>query len=188
MQAFLDFLPVIAFFAAYWITKDFQIAIVVIMIAMTIQVAATWLLTRTVNKMLLASWILLVVLGGISLFLQNDLIFKWKPTILNWLFAAVFMGSQYIGDKPLIQRVLGSVAQDEIQLSPGDWKQLNIMWVVFFIISGAANIIVAYSFDEETWVNFKLFGLLGMTFVFLFIQAYWISRKTLDHKLEADIE
>lgn len=177
MQALLDFLPVIAFAVTYWVTKDFNAAILVIMAAVGIQVIVTLVLTRTVPKMLLISAALVIVLGGISLLLKNDLVFKWKPTVLNWAFALVFIGSQFIGTKPIIQRIMQAVAKNEIQLNPADWRTLNLMWAVFFTVSGAANIYVAYNFEEAIWVNFKLFGLLGFTLVFMVLQAIWISSR-----------
>jgi len=177
MQAFLDFLPVIAFVVAYWVTKDFYTAIAVIMIAVTVQVVVTWALTRKVQKAVLISAGLVIVLGGISLLLKNDLIFMWKPTVLNWAFALAFLGSQFIGKKPLVQRLMESVAKDEFKLDDKDWKTLNLMWVGFFLVSGTANIVVAYSFEEAIWVNFKLFGLLGLTVVFFLLQALWISKR-----------
>lgn len=176
MQALIDFLPVVAFVVAYWLT-DFQTAIAVIMAAMVLQVAITWLLTGTVSRMTLSSAALVVALGGVSLLLKNDLVFKWKPTILNWAFAAVFLGSQFIGERTIVQRLLQSVAKEQITLAPRDWRTLNLMWVVFFLVSGAANIIVAYRFPEHVWVNFKLFGLLGLTVVFVLLQAAWLSRR-----------
>jgi intracellular septation protein len=178
MQALLDFLPVVAFAVTYWVSKDFHLAILVIMVAVGIQVIVTYALTRKVSKMVLISAALVIVLGGISLLLKNDLVFKWKPTVLNWAFALVFLGSQFIGAKPIVQRIMESVAKDEIQLSDPDWRSLNLMWVAFFILSGAANIYVAYSFEESVWVNFKLFGLLGLTLVFMVLQAVWISSKS----------
>lgn len=176
MQAVIDFLPVVAFVVAYWLT-DFQTAIAVIMAAMVLQVAVTWLLTGSVSRMTLSSAALVLVLGGVSLLLKNDLVFKWKPTILNWAFAAVFLGSQFIGERTIVQRLLQSVAKEQITLAPRDWRTLNLMWVVFFLVSGAANIIVAYRFPEHVWVNFKLFGLLGLTVVFVLLQAAWLSRR-----------
>lgn len=176
MQALIDFLPVVAFVVAYWLA-DFHTAVLVIMAAMVLQVSVTWLLTRSVNRMTLASTVLVVVLGGVSLLLKNELIFKWKPTILNWAFAAVFLGSQFIGERPIVQRLLQSVAKGEITLSRRDWRTLNLMWVVFFMLSGAANIYVAYNYPEKIWVNFKLFGLLGLTVVFVLLQSVWLSRR-----------
>ncbi len=178
MQALLDFLPVLAFAVTYWVTKDFSTAIIVIMAAMGIQVILTYAFTRKVHKMMLISAAMVIVLGGISLFLNNDLVFKWKPTVLNWAFALAFVGSQFIGEKTIIQRIMDSVAKGEITLTPAHWRTLNLMWAAFFLVSGTANIYVAYNFDEAVWVNFKLFGLLGLTFVFMILQAFWISARS----------
>lgn len=182
MQALVDLLPLVAFAAAYWLTGKMQTAILVIMVAISLQVAVVWLVKRTVSRMLLASAVLVVVLGGISVLLNNDLIFKWKPTVLNWLFAAIFLGSRYIGDRTVAQRILESVARDEFRLSPPDWQRLNLMWVAFFLVSGAANIIVAYRFPEGVWVNFKLFGLTGMTLVFALLQGLWLNSRVQEDK------
>ncbi len=176
MQAFLDFLPVVAFVVAYWLS-DFETAVLVIMIAMVLQISVVWLLTGAVSRMMLASGVLVVALGSISLLLQNDLIFKWKPTILNWAFAVVFLASQFFGQKTVIQRLLQSVSKEQITLSDRDWRGLNLMWVAFFALSGAANLYVAYNFAEKIWVNFKLFGLLGLTILFVLIQAAWLARR-----------
>ena len=179
MQVVVDFLPLLAFAAAYWLA-DMHTAILTIMVAISLQVLVTWLIKRTVSRMLLASAVLVVVLGGISLLLNTDLIFKWKPTVLNWTFAAVFFASRYIGDRPITQRILESVSKDEFQLSQADWRRLNLMWVAFFVVSGAANIFVAYRFPESVWVNFKLFGLTGMTLAFALLQGMWLSKRTPD--------
>ena len=186
MRTFLDFLPVLAFVLTYWLTKDFYTAILVIMIAVVIQLAITWLITRTVPRMLLISAVLVVGLGGISLWLNNPLIFKWKPTVLYWLLATLFLGSQFIGDKPLAQRLLQSISEEPLPLSNQDWTTLSLMWVVFFFIAGTANIVVAYSFAEAIWVNFKLFGLIGLTLAFLILQAVWISQRLPDQEAEAE--
>lgn len=176
MQALLDFLPVIAFVATYWLTGDMSTAIMVIMGAVSLQVLATWLIKRELNRMLVVSAILVVVLGGVSLFLDDPVFFKWKPTGLYWLFALVFLGSQFIGEQPLIKRMMQSVSQDDFELSDRLWHQLSLAWVAFFVFAGTLNIYVAYNFDEATWVNFKLFGLFGITFVFLVLQTLWLSR------------
>ena len=179
MRFVVDFLPLLAFATAYWLA-DMHTAILVIMAAISLQVLVTWIVKRTVSRMLLASAILVVVLGGISLLLNNDLIFKWKPTVLNWAFALVFLGSRYIGDRPIAQRILESVSKDEFQLTQADWRRLNLMWVAFFLVSGAANIFVAYEFPEAVWVKFKLFGLTGMTLAFALLQGLWLSKRAPD--------
>jgi intracellular septation protein len=188
MQALLDFLPVIAFVVTYWVTGDMSTAIVVIMGAVSLQVLATWLLKRKLNRMLIVSALLVLVLGGVSLILDDPLFFKWKPTGLYWLFAVLFLGSQFIGDSPLVKRMMLSVAQDEFELTDKVWNQLNVAWVVFFIVAGSANIYVAYNYAEATWVNFKLFGLFGMTFVFLVLQTLWLSRYMTDKEDSGDRE
>jgi intracellular septation protein len=180
MQALLDFLPVIAFVGTYWVTGDMSTAIAVIMGAVTLQVLATWIIKRELSRMLIASAVMVIVLGGISLILDDPLFFKWKPTGLYWLFAVLFLGSQFIGEQPMVKRMMASVAKDEFELTDALWKQLNVAWVVFFIVAGCANIYVAYNYEEATWVNFKLFGLFGMTFVFLVLQTLWLSRHITD--------
>ncbi len=186
MQTLVDFLPVLAFVLAYWLTKDFYFAILVIMVAVVIQLALTLLMKRSIPRLLLISSLLVVGLGGISLWLNNPLIFKWKPTVLYWLFAVLFLGSQFIGDKPMVQRLLQSMSKQPLQMADHDWTSLNLMWVVFFFISGTANIVVAYSFEEFIWVNFKLFGLMGLTLVFLILQGVWMTRRLQDEDLEPD--
>lgn len=187
MQIVIDFLPIVAFVIAYWLT-DIKTAIAVIMVAMILQVAITYAVKRTVSRMLLGSAALVVVLGGISLAINNDMVFKWKPTVLNWAFCAVLLVSRYASSKPMMQRLLESVAKGEINLLPQDWQRLNLMWAGFFLLSGAANIYVAYNFSEGVWVNFKLFGLLGMTVAFVLLQAFWLSRHGLPAESESRTE
>jgi intracellular septation protein len=176
MQALIDFLPVITFVLTNWVTDDMSLAIMVIMVAVILQLAATWVIKRELSTMLLASVALVVILGGISLLLDNPVFFKWKPTGLYWLFALVFLGSQWIGDKPVVQRMLTSLSEEDMHLPDHAWRKLNFAWVGFFLFAGAANIYVAYNYEEGAWVNFKLFGLFGMTFVFLVLQSLWMSR------------
>lgn len=176
MQALIDFLPVIAFVVTYWVSGDMSLAIIVIIGAVALQLGATWVIKRELNNMLLASAALVVILGGISLALDDPLFFKWKPTGLYWAFALAFLGSQWIGERPLVQRMLTSLTEDEMELPEHAWSKLNLGWVAFFVLAGAVNIYVAYNFAEGTWVNFKLFGLFGMTFVFLVLQSLWLSR------------
>ena len=103
-----------------------------------------------------------------------------KPTLLNWVFALAFLGSQYIGEKSMVHRMMGA----QISLPEHIWTRLNMSWVAFFIVSGAANLYVAFYYaldlDEKTrmdnWVNFKLFGLMGLTFLFVIAQAIYLTR------------
>jgi len=187
MHALVDLLPLLAFGLAYLVAylltdlhTAMRVAILVIMVAISLQVLVTWLVKRTVSRMLLASAALVVVLGAISLQLNNPVFFKWKPTVLYWVFAAVIFGSRYLGDRPIVQRIIESAAKDEFRLSQADWRRLNLMWVLFFVVLGAANIFVAYRFSEPVWVSFKLFGLTGMMLLFALLQAFWLSKRTPD--------
>lgn len=104
--------------------------------------------------------------------MRDETFIKWKPTILNWLFGAAFLGSQFIGKKPLVQRML----ETNFSLPDGIWGRLNLIWIVFFVIMGVVNLYVAYSFDTDTWVNFKLFGMMGLTIAFVIAQAFYLAR------------
>jgi intracellular septation protein len=176
MRALIDVLPVVAFAVTYWMS-DFQTAVIAIMVALVLQVAVTWFLTGTVNRVLLFSTVLAVVFGGVGLVLQNDTVFKWKPTIFFWLIAVALLASRWLGSKPLVQHLLDAAARGELQLAPHDWRTLNLMWAAFFILTGAANLFVAYRYPEGTWVNFKVFGLTGMTIAFSLLQGLWIFRR-----------
>jgi len=172
MQLLFDFFPVIAFFAAYKLA-DIYVATGVIIVAVVIQMGIQWIRHRKINPMMLISAVLVLVFGAITLLVQDKTFIQWKPTVLNWLFAAGFLVSQFVGGQPVIQRLMGA----SIQLERPLWVKLNLMWVGFFIVMGALNLYVAYSFAESTWVNFKLFGMLGLTLVFALVQGFWLSSK-----------
>ena len=172
MQIFYDFLPVIAFFVAYKM-YDIYIATAVIMVAIGLQILIYWIWKRTVSRMHIISAILVFGLGGITLVLRNEIFIQWKPTLVNWLFGLAFLGSQFIGEKPIIQRML----PDDLGMSESVLRKLNLMWAMFFFFSGAANIVAVYTLSENGWVNFKLFGMLGLTLVFILIQGVWIAKQ-----------
>jgi intracellular septation protein len=100
----------------------------------------------------------------------------WKPTAVNWLFAIAFLASQFIGKKPLVQRMMDNAISVPDQV----WLNLNRSWVIFFVLMGATNLYVAYNFAEHIWVNFKLFGILGLTLLFAVGQAIYMSRYVAD--------
>jgi intracellular septation protein len=117
---------------------------------------------------------LVALLGGITLALHDPVFLQWKPTVVNWLFAAAFLGSHLFGEKTLTERVMGHAMEIEQAL----WRQLNLIWVANFLVLGFANLYVVYNFDEATWVNFKLFGMIGLTLLTAIGQAIWISMRT----------
>ena len=142
-------------------------------VATFVQVSLTAIVSRKVEKMHIITLILLVVFGGATLLLKDPVFIKWKPTAINWLFAIVFLGSQFIGKKPLVQRMMGHA----IEISERSvWLKLNMAWIGFFIFSGVANLIVAFNFSEDIWVDFKLFGLMGLTLIFVVGQAFYLTK------------
>jgi intracellular septation protein len=172
MQILFDFFPVIAFFVAYKLA-DIYVATGVIIVAVIIQVAVQWFRHRKVSTMTLISGALVLVFGTITLLVHDKAFIQWKPTVLNWLFGVGFLVSQFFGEQPVIQRLMGA----NLTLDRHLWIKLNMMWVAFFFVMGALNLYVAFSFEESTWVNFKLFGMLGLTMVFALLQGVWLSSK-----------
>jgi intracellular septation protein len=151
------------------------------MIVAPIVLAGQWFATRKVNRMTAISTGLVVVFGGITLFLDNPVFFYWKPTVFYWALALACLGSHFVGEKTIIQRMIQAASKEAdgtIELPLQKWRTLNLMWVAYATIAGTLNIYVAYSFSEPTWVKFKLFGLLGLTIVFLVIQSVWIVSAT----------
>ncbi len=170
MQLLADFLPLLFFFAAY-VYDDLYFAVGVLMVAMPIGLALKTYLTGKLDKLYLGSTIFLLVFGGATLFFRNPLFLYWKPTVFYWVVSIVFLASPWIGRKTIVQRLFEQAAQ----LGRDQWVKLNQMWVAFFIFAGCLNIYVAYSFSEPMWVRFKVFGLLGLTMVFVIIQAIWMT-------------
>jgi intracellular septation protein len=173
MQLLVDYIPLVVFILAYFY-QDIFFATGMLMVAMPVVLVLQWLMTKKINKIYAASTVLVLVLGGATLAFRNPTFLYWKPTVLNWLIAIVFLGSQWIGDKTVVQRMLENAAE----LSADQWVRLNQIWVVFFAIVGGINIYVAYNFSEAFWVKFKLFGMLGLTLIFVIIQSVWLTLAT----------
>ncbi len=200
MKLLFDFFPIILFFVSYYQASflventfigqlidperpEFITATIVAtgiaIIASFFQVAMHWFNTRKFERMHLFSLTLITVLGTITIILGNPAFIQWKPTVLNWLFAVVFLGSMHIGERPIIQRMMG----EHISLPESVWTTLNLSWVAFFFISGAANLYVAFYYNlgapeearMDTWVNFKLFGLMGLTLLFVLGQGLFLA-------------
>lgn len=206
MKQLFDFFPILLFFVLYkfyldlpddlilginaWIplmeltpgesSDAIYLATLAAILVTLVQVVAAAIIVKKVEKMPLITLALLIVFGGATLALKDPVFIQWKPTAINWLFALVFLGSHLVGDKPLIQRMMGHAIEiREARV----WMQLNLAWVGFFVVSGLANIVVApqidpfgLHFSEDTWVDFKLFGLMGMTLAFVIAQAFFLAR------------
>lgn len=179
MKLLFDFFPIILFFVAYKFQGIF-IATAVAIAATLLQVGIAWYRTRKIEPMHLVTLILIAGFGGATLVFQDELFIKWKPTVLNWAFGFGFLLSQFIGERTFIERIMGK----QIDLPKEIWQRLNLAWVVFFMAVGAANLFVVYSFDTETWVNFKLFGMLGLTLVFVVAQSIFLARHIPEAKTE----
>jgi intracellular septation protein len=184
MKQLLEFIPIALFFITYQL-KGESIAVggwehtfdgmfsatAVLMIATVLQVVTTYALTREFEKRLM--WLLLAVMvfGGATLVFRNQMFIQWKPTIFNWVLAVAFGASQFVGDKNLMERTLGS----QIQLPKPVWSQLNLLWVANFLIVGALNLFVAYRYSEETWVSYKLYSSFGFILTLTILTALLIS-------------
>lgn len=176
MNVLFEFLPLILFLGAF-LLKDIYFAIIVLMIAMPIGLIIKYIRTKEFDKMYFWSTVFLLIAGSLTLYFRNPLFLYWKPTAFYWAVAVAFLGSQFIGDKPLVQRAFGLIDGfnlDRVEVS--QWRKLNFIWVLFFVAMGLLNIYVAYNFDEATWVKFKVFGLMALTFVFMVAQTFWLAK------------
>ncbi len=195
MKFLFDLFPVLLFFVAYkWAASDTTAALELlqalglsvsgdrlapILLATAVAIVATgaqvlWLRLRRrrVDTMLWISLALIIVMGGLTLWLQDPAFIMWKPTLLYWTFAAVLGGSAWLLGINLIERLMGA----QLTLPKPVWTRLNVSWVVFFAGMGALNIWVAQHFEETTWVSFKLYGGLGLTLAFALLQGIYMSR------------
>jgi len=171
MQLLFEFLPILAFVIAYKL-GGMYVATAVLIVAVIAQASIEWIRRRKVSPMLLISAALVLVFGGITLILKDKTFIQWKPTILYWLFAIVLFASRFIGEKPMIERLLG----ENIAVDRAIWNRANSLFAFFFLAMGAVNLFVAYSYDEATWVYFK-FALFGALAVFTFGVAFWLTSK-----------
>lgn len=206
MKLLFDFLPIILFFvvfkvadanpdaAAAFATSHFGFLVnggivgpgeAAVLLATLVVVAATllqvgWLLAtgRKVDVMLWVSLVLVVVMGGLTVWLHSETFIKWKPTLLYWVMAAAFAIAWFGWRKNLIRVLLGS----QLSLPDEVWNRLNGAWTVFFAVMGALNLWVAYTFSTPAWVNFKLFGIMGLLAVFAVGQGLYLSRHVRDEE------
>ncbi|EOY5051643.1 septation protein A [Serratia marcescens] len=171
MKQFLDFLPLIVFFAFYKL-YDIYVASGALIVATALALVFTWVKYRKVEKMTLITFLMVLVFGTLTLVFHNDLFIKWKVTVIYALFALALLISQWGLKKPLVQRMLGK----ELTLPDKVWSNLNLAWAVFFLACGLANIYVAFWLPQSVWVNFKVFGLTVLTLVFTLLSGIYIYR------------
>lgn len=175
MRLLFDLLPVVLFFVAYKVSGIYA-ATAVAIVASVLQIAWLKLRRRRVDNMQWVSLGIIVVFGGMTLYLQNPIFVKWKPTVLYGLFAVALAVARIAMGRNLIRSMMGK----QVTLPEPVWERLNLAWIVFFVLMAVLNIVVAYGFSEEIWVNFKLFGTLGLTLLFVVAQAIYFSRHIQD--------
>jgi intracellular septation protein len=200
LKLLFDLFPVILFFVAYklgnsypeaaaqlaattlgGVVADGQIpaaqapillATAVAIVASLLQVGYRLARRQKVEPMLWLSFVVILVFGGATIWLHDETFIKWKPTILYWLFGLILLGGRLFGKRNLLQGLLGTQIVVEARI----WEQMLWLWIVFFAAIGVANLVVAFNFPTDQWVNFKLFGLFGLTLVFTLGIGIWLAR------------
>ena len=171
MKFLFDLFPVILFFLAFKIYGIYT-ATAVAIVATFAQIGWVWFRHRKVDTMLWVSLVIVTFFGGATLLLQDETFIKWKPTVLYWLFAGILAGGALFMKKNLMKSLLS----EQMQLPDVAWTRMNWSWVGFFTFMGFANLAVAYSFSTDAWVNFKLFGGIGLMLAFVLVQGMLLSK------------
>ncbi|MFT4615695.1 MAG: intracellular septation protein [Bacteroidia bacterium] len=195
MKQLLEFAPIALFFIVYQLKGDtvslgswehqfdgIFSATAVLMIATVLQVAITWLITRELEKRLMWMLLAVMVFGGLTLGFRNEAFIQWKPSIFNWALALAFGTSQFVGERNLMERTLGS----QLQLPKPVWTRLNALWVTNFAVVGSLNLVVAYNYSEDTWVTYKLYSAIGFTLLLTIITAIMISPHLTDEESDKE--
>lgn len=173
MRQFLDFLPIVVFFVAYYVTdRDLLLATAILIGAQTLLMGVLYVMHRRLDRQMKMQFWVVLVLGGLTLAFNDATFIQWKPTLVNWLLACAVGGSQFIGEKNLLERMLGA----QMELPRHVWRTLAWGWAFAFTLAGVLNLVVAYNFSEEFWVNYKLFGGLGLTFFYTIVTVVYLVR------------
>lgn len=185
MKFLFDFFPVVIFFVILKTADDpvegMILATAVLIAATLLQIAYNWFRHKKIEKMHIITAVLVSVFGGATIYFKDPHFIIWKVTIANWLFAIVFLSSHYIGQKmPLVKRMM----KDNISMPEHAWVRLSYSWILFFVITGIINLLVAeyLNWDLVHWADFKLFGVLGLTLIFVVIQGFLISKYITEEK------
>ena len=171
MKFLFDLFPVILFFAAFKLF-DIYTATSVAIAASILQIGWLKLKGRKVDTMMWISLAIIVVFGGATLALHDETFIKLKPTVLYWLFGAIIAAADLLFRRNLIRAMLG----EQVRMPDAAWARLNWSWAAFFAFMGAANLYVAYNFSTDTWVNFKLYGGMGLMLLLVLLQALFFAR------------
>jgi intracellular septation protein len=174
MKFLFELFPVALFFVAIMLW-DIFVATGVAIAATFIQVGWLALRRKKIPPMLWASLAIIVVFGGLTLYLRDKTFILWKPTVLYWLFGAVLAGAALAG-----RNLIRSLLSEQMSLPEPVWSRLNWSWVGFFVVMGALNLYVAYNFSETVWASFKLFGGMGLMLLFVVAQSAFLSKYVQD--------
>jgi intracellular septation protein len=177
MKLLFDIFPVVLFFAAFKL-YDIFVATAVAIVASFAQIGWVWFRHRKVEKMLWVSLAVITLFGGATLVLANETFIKWKPTVLYWLFGAALAVGALVFKKNLVRSIMGQ----QVSLPDSVWQRLLVSWIGFFVTMGAVNLYVAYNFSTDAWVNFKLFGGIGLMLLFVLAQAVFLAKHVQDQK------
>jgi intracellular septation protein len=175
MKMLFDVFPVILFFVAFKLS-DIYVATAVAIGATFAQIGWLWLRHRKVDKMLWVSLAVITVFGGATLLLKDDTFIKWKPTVLYWLFGVVLAVAALGFRKNLVR----SMMEHQVSLPEEIWGRLLVSWIVFFAVMGVLNLYVAFNFSLDAWVNFKMFGGIGLMLAFVLLQAVMLAKHVQD--------
>lgn len=182
MNQLFDFLPIGLFVAVFFLSDIFY-ATGALMIGVTLQVVAYKLLGKPISKELQITFWASIVFGALTLVFRNETFIQWKPTIVNWLFCVLLIGSHFVGQKNLLHRLLGH----QLSLTEEVWVKLNFGWAFGFFFAGALNLVVAYNFSMEFWVSYKLIGGFALTLLYILLTlAYLASKGFLNEDTAAD--
>lgn len=176
MQALIEFLPLFAFFLAYFLA-DIYVATATLMVAMVALLIVDRLRTGKIPPMHMASAVLVLVLGAATLWFRDERFIIWKPTVLFWALAIACFLSVFLR-RPLIERLMLSAAPEPFAgVAKSEWNTVTLVWGAFYAVMGLLNLWVAARFSLQGWVNFKVFGVTGLTLVFVVGQTIWLARR-----------
>ena len=184
MKFLFDFFPAVAFLIALFIPENREegiyLATKVIIVTSFLQIIVSWFFTRRIEKQYVLIFLVVLILGSATLFLHDERFIKWKPTIVFWLFSLVCLGSEFIGKNNIPQKLMGHM----FDAPNAVWLRVNISLTLFFIMLGLINIYVAHNYATETWAFFKVFGIMGINFVFILGLVWYMSRYMIEIEQE----
>jgi intracellular septation protein len=171
MKQIIEFIPVLLFFVVYKF-YDIYIATLAMIAATLVQVTIDLFWHRKIETMRWVTLALVVILGGATVYLRDEQYLKWKLSIIEWLFGLAFLGSQFIGDKPFVERMMSN----SLTLPPTIWRRLNLLWAAFFTSVGFINVYVMRNYSTDDWVHFKTFGVPILMLVFIVLQVVFLYK------------